>query len=73
MVSRVLEPAISDADDMPRSVKRYAGRVIYIYAYDVAYEMIRQPIQQLLASRWRSLTWTLADEIPATCFFTARK
>ena len=32
----------------PRTVKRYAGRVIYIYAFDIAYEMLRQPVSQLL-------------------------
>jgi hypothetical protein len=32
----------------PRGVKRYAGRVIYIYAFDVAYEMTRQPVPQVL-------------------------
>jgi hypothetical protein len=46
MVSSVLEPAISN--EAPRGVKRYAGRVIYIYAFDVAYEMIRKPVLQLL-------------------------
>jgi hypothetical protein len=28
--------------------KRYAGEVVYIYAYDVAYEMTREPVQWLL-------------------------
>jgi hypothetical protein len=46
MVSTVLEPVMSD--ETPRGVKRYAGRVTYIYAFDVAYEMTRQPILQLL-------------------------
>jgi len=29
-------------------VKRYAGEVVYIYAFDVAYEMTRQPVRELL-------------------------
>lgn len=28
--------------------KRYAGEVVYIYAFDVAYEMTREPVRQLL-------------------------
>jgi hypothetical protein len=35
---------------VPQSVsrKRYTGEVVYLYAYDVAYEMSRQPITTLL-------------------------
>jgi hypothetical protein len=29
-------------------VGRYTGEVVYIYAYDVAYEMNRQPVLELL-------------------------
>jgi hypothetical protein len=31
-----------------RNVARYAGRVIYLYAFDVAYDMLREPVPQLL-------------------------
>ena len=27
---------------------RYRGEVVYIFAYDVAYEMTRQPVRELL-------------------------
>src|SRR6266850_8222309 len=33
---------------VPLSVKSYSGEVVYIYAFDVAYEMKRQPIRELL-------------------------
>src|SRR5215831_5361960 len=29
-------------------VKEYTGEVVYIYAYDVAYEMTRQPVRELM-------------------------
>ena len=32
----------------PPGVGRYAGEVVYIYAFDVAYEMTRQPVRELL-------------------------
>src|SRR5580765_6759089 len=32
---------------LPR-VQRYKGEVVYIYAFDVAYEMVRQPVRELL-------------------------
>ena len=28
-------------------VKQYVGEVVYIYAFDVAYDMTRQPIREL--------------------------
>lgn len=31
--------------------KRYTGEVVYIYAYDVAYEMSRQPVDELLGQK----------------------
>jgi hypothetical protein len=30
------------------SRKRYVGEVVYIYAYDVAYEMTREPVREVL-------------------------
>lgn len=30
------------------AAQEYAGEVVYIYAFDVAYEMIRQPVRELL-------------------------
>ena len=32
---------------VPR-VKRYTGDVVYLYAFDVAYEMARQPVREIL-------------------------
>jgi hypothetical protein len=31
--------------------KRYTGQVVYIYAFDVAYEMVRDPVLRLLGQR----------------------
>ena len=28
--------------------KRYVGEVVYLYAFDVAYEMTREPVRELL-------------------------
>ena len=34
---------------VPQTVakKRYTGEVVYVYAYDVAYEMSREPVTEL--------------------------
>src|SRR5688500_1829349 len=37
------------------SRKRYAGQVVYLYAYDVAYEMTREPVRELLGQPVQSL------------------
>jgi len=34
--------------DAATAVDHYAGEVVYMYAFDVAYEMTRQPVRQLL-------------------------
>ena len=46
MASPRLHPAQSA--ETPRPVTRYLGRVIYLYAFDVAYDMLREPVPQLL-------------------------
>ncbi len=67
MVSSVLEPAMSE--ETPRGVKRYAGRVIYIYAFDVAYEMIRKPVQQLLGQPVAQFNVDASRRNPRHLFF----
>jgi len=48
MIVSVNQPqALERKPALPR-VKQYTGEVVYIYAYDVAYEMTRQPVRELL-------------------------
>jgi hypothetical protein len=67
MVSSVLEPVMSE--EAPRGVKRYAGRVIYIYAFDVAYEMIRKPVQELLGQPVAQFNVDTSRRNPRHLFF----
>ncbi len=46
MIATIEPQTTSTATQMLR--QRYAGEVVYLYAYDVAYEMARQPILRLL-------------------------
>src|SRR5439155_1326406 len=48
MVSLVGHPETSHRSGGSSSVTRYAGEVVYIYAFDVAYEMARLPVRELL-------------------------
>ena len=51
------------------SRKRYSGEVVYIYAYDVAYEMTREPIAQLLGQPAESFTLGEGKRTPRHLFF----
>src|SRR6185436_21117363 len=35
--------------------KRYVGEVVYLYAFDVAYDMAREPVPELLGQRIEAL------------------
>jgi hypothetical protein len=52
-----------------RGVKRYAGRVIYIYAFDVAYEMLRMPLPQLLGQPVAQFAVDASRRNPRHLFF----
>jgi hypothetical protein len=53
----------------PRGVKRYVGRVIYIYAFDVAYEMMRLPVPQLLGQPVAQFSVDASRRNPRHLFF----
>jgi len=53
----------------PRGVKRYVGRVIYIYAFDVAYEMMRLPVPQLLGQTVAQFSVDASRRNPRQLFF----
>jgi len=53
----------------PRGVKRYVGRVIYIYAFDVAYEMLRLPLPQLLGQPVAQFSVDASRRNPRHLFF----
>jgi hypothetical protein len=50
-------------------VKRYAGEVVYIYAFDVAYEMTRQPVRELLGQPVAQFVVDTSKRSPRQLFF----
>lgn len=48
MISTTEQSKNIPAPAQPVRVKRYVGEVVYIYAFDVAYEMSRHPVHELL-------------------------
>jgi hypothetical protein len=49
--------------------KRYAGEVVYLYAYDVAYDMARQPVRQLLGQPVAQFSVDASKRSPRHLFF----
>jgi len=50
-------------------VSRYRGEVVYIYAYDVAYEMSRRPIRELLGQPVAQFSVDASKRSPRQLFF----
>ena len=48
MISAMDQPKTPERKGVVPKIKRYVGEVVYIYAFDVAYEMKRQPVRELL-------------------------
>src|SRR5690242_10696761 len=50
-------------------VKEYVGEVVYIYAFDVAYEMTRQPVRELLGQPVAQFVVDSSKRSPRHLFF----
>ena len=53
----------------PPKVKRYTGEVVYIFAFDVAYEMTRQPVRELLGQSVAQFSVDASKRSPRQLFF----
>lgn len=52
-----------------RRVKRYTGKVVYMYAFDAAYEMTRQPVRELLGQPVAQFSVDVSKRSPRHLFF----
>src|SRR5215475_7101289 len=50
-------------------VTRYSGEVVYIYAFDLAYEMKRQPVRELLGQPVAQFVVDASKRSPRHLFF----
>jgi hypothetical protein len=57
------------APEPSRGVKHYTGRVVYLYAYDVAYEMKRLPVHELLGQPMAQFSVDASKRSPRHLFF----
>src|SRR5438046_7644904 len=69
MVSLVQHPERSLRQGVSSSVDRYAGDVVYIYAFDVAYEMARLPVRELLGHPLAQFSVDASKRSPKQLFF----
>jgi hypothetical protein len=67
MALPILEP--SRRIEPSRGVTRYTGRCIYLYAFDVAYDMLREPVPQLLGQTVAEFSVDSSKRNPRHLFF----
>jgi hypothetical protein len=53
----------------PAKTRRYVGEVVYIYAFDVAYDLTRQPIRELLGQPVAQFVVDASKRSPRHLFF----
>src|SRR5437588_11935622 len=51
------------------ATKRYVGEAVYIYAFDLAYEMTRQPVRELLGQPIAQFVVDASKRSPRHLFF----
>src|ERR1700746_2250081 len=69
MIVSVNQPQASERKSASPKVKRYTGEVVYIYAFDVAYEMTRQPVRELLGQPVAQFVVDASKRSPRHLFF----
>src|SRR5690242_16425597 len=69
MVSTVEHLKSAERKTILSHAQRYKGEVVYIYAFDVAYEMIRQPVRELLGQPVAQFVVDASKRSPRHLFF----
>jgi len=69
MMTSVNQSQASESKAALPRIKQYTGEVVYIYAYDVAYEMSRQPVRELLGQPVAQFVVDASKRSPRHLFF----
>src|ERR1051325_5851536 len=69
MIRTFNEPQPLERKGTLSKVSRYTGEVVYIYAFDVAYEMIRRPVRELLGQPVAQFVVDTSKRSPRHLFF----
>jgi hypothetical protein len=69
MLTAIEQAKTTDRKPSSPKVKLYTGEVVYIYAFDVAYDMTRQPIRELLGQPVAQFAVDASKRSPKQLFF----
>src|SRR5579872_1640830 len=69
MISAMEKAKSADFKASLNKVRQYVGEVVYIYAFDVAYDMTRQPIRELLGQSVAQFAVDASKRSPRHLFF----
>jgi hypothetical protein len=69
MIASINQPGTAERKAALPKVKQYGGEVVYIYAFDVAYEMTRQPVRELLGQAVAQFSVDASRRSPRHLFF----
>jgi hypothetical protein len=69
MIASVEQANSPERKPTPPRVKQYAGEVVYIYAFDVAYDMTRNPVRELLGQPVAQFVVDASKRSPRQLFF----
>src|SRR5262252_936443 len=69
MTSSVDQPKAQERKPALPTIKRYTGEVVYLFAFDVAYEMTREPVRALLGQPAAQFVVDASKRSPRHLFF----
>jgi hypothetical protein len=69
MIVSVNQPQTAERKLSSPKVKQYTGEVVYIYAFDVAYDMVRRPVRELLGQPVAQFVVDASKRSPRHLFF----
>src|SRR3974390_1856107 len=69
MIVSVNQPQTGERKATVPKVQRYSGEVVYIYAFDVAYDMTRRPVSELLGQPVAQFVVDASKRSPRHLFF----
>ncbi len=69
MLASLEQPKTAERKAIAPEIKGYKGEVVYIYAFDVAYEMTRRPVRELLGQPVAQFVVDASKRSPRQLFF----
>ena len=69
MIASVEQPKTLERKPAPPKVRQYTGEAVYVYAFDLAYDMVRQPVRELLGQPVAQFVVDASKRSPRHLFF----